>query len=46
MVEKNVKKELAKKQRVWYNRNTGTISHKSDKYPTRQKLKLEVKRMS
>ena len=39
MIEKNRKKELAKKNRVWFNMNTGTRSFKSAKYPTREEIK-------
>ena len=45
MVEKNRKKELAKKNRVWYNMNTGTRTFKSAKYPTREENKKELRKM-
>ena len=44
MVEKNKKKELDKAQRVWYNMNTGTITHKDKKHPSRQELKRKLKK--
>lgn len=44
MVEKNKKKELDKAQRVWYNMNTGTITHKDKKHPNRQELKRKLKK--
>ena len=44
MVEKNKKKELDKTQRVWYNMNTGTITHKDKKHPSRQELKRKLKK--
>lgn len=44
MVEKNKKKELNKAQRVWYNMNTGTITHKDKKHPSRQELKRKLKK--
>ena len=42
MIEKNRKKELAKKNRVWFNMNTGTRLHKSAKYPTREDNKKRI----
>lgn len=45
MVEKNKKKEVAKSQRVWYNMNTGTVSHKDAKHPSRRDNKKELKKM-
>lgn len=45
MTEKNLKKALAKKQRVWYNMNTGTQNHKDAKHPSRQKMKKDLKKM-
>lgn len=45
MVEKNRKKELAKAQRVWYNMNTGTVSHKDAKHPSRKDRKKELKKI-
>jgi hypothetical protein len=44
MVEKNLKKLNAKKQRVLNGMNTGTRTHKTDKYPTRQQRKQEVRK--
>lgn len=44
MVDKNLKKEQAKKMRVYYSLNMGTISHKTAKYPSRQRSKMETKR--
>ncbi len=44
MVEKNLKKLNAKKQRVVNGMNTGTRTHKTDKYPTRQQRKQEVRK--
>lgn len=45
MVEKNLKKELDKRKRVWYNMNTGTVSHKDAKHPSRAKRKENFKKM-
>ena len=45
MVEKNKKKKIAKLQRVWYNMNTGTVSHKDAKHPSRRDNKKELKKM-
>ena len=45
MVEKNKKKELDKAHRVWYNMNTGTITHKDKKHPSRNKIKKDFKKM-
>ena len=45
MNEKNLKKALAKKQRVWYNMNTGTQSHKDAKHPSRAENKKNLKKM-
>lgn len=39
MLEKNVKKELAKRMRGISGFNTGIRTHKSPKYPTRQDVK-------
>lgn len=44
MVEKNLKKLKAKKMRVLNNINTGTRTHKTDKYPTRQQRKQETRK--
>ena len=44
MVEKNKKKKDAKRQRVWCSRNLGTISHKTEKYPSRQSQKNSLKK--
>lgn len=45
MIEKNLKKALAKKQRVWYNMDTGTQNHKGIKHPSRAKNKENLKKM-
>ena len=45
MVEKNQKKLLDKKQRVWYNMNTGTQTHKDKKHPSRQERKRNLKKL-
>jgi len=45
MIEKNLKKELDKRKRVWYNMNTGTINHKNAKHPSRAKNKENFKKM-
>jgi hypothetical protein len=44
MVEKNLKKLKAKKMRVLNEMNTGTRTHKTDKYPTRQQRKQEIRK--
>lgn len=44
MTEKNRKKAEAKKQRVYFDMNMGTRSHKSAKYPSRQAKKAEVRK--
>lgn len=44
MTEKNRRKEQAKRQRVLVMMNTGTRTHKTDKYPTRQQLKSAVRK--
>ena len=44
MVEKNVKKMKAKKLRAMNGMNTGTRTHKTDKYPTRQARKNELRK--
>ena len=36
--------ELQKEQRVTNGMNTGTRTHKTDKYPTRQQRKQEVRK--
>jgi hypothetical protein len=45
MVEKNLKKEKAKKQRVMNDFNTGTRSMKSEKYYDRKNSKKELKKL-
>jgi len=45
MIEKNLKKELDKRKRVWYNMNTGTQNHKDAKHPSRAKNKENFKKM-
>ncbi len=44
MVEKNLKKLKAKKMRVMNSMNTGTRTHKTDKYPTRQAQKNNLRK--
>ena len=44
MVEKNVKKELAKKQRATNGMNTGTRDMKSEKYYDRKVAKKRLKK--
>lgn len=44
MVEKNVKKLKAKKQRVLFIMNTGSRVHKDAKHPTRQQRKQEIRK--
>ena len=44
MVEKNKKKQQAKKMRVMNGMNTGTRTHKTDKHPTRQQQKEELRK--
>lgn len=39
MVEKNVKKQRAKAQRVLWDMNLGTRTHKDAKHPSRAELK-------
>ena len=45
MVEKNLKKELAKKQRATNGFNTGTRDMKSEKYYDRKNSKKELKKL-
>jgi len=45
MVEKNLRKEKAKKQRVVNGFNTGTRSMKSEKYYDRKNSKKELKKL-
>ena len=45
MVEKNRKKEQAKRQRVYFNMNTGTRIHKDSKHPSRQDRKKDLRKM-
>ncbi len=46
MIDKNVKRERAKRQRVWVpDMNTGTRTHKDKKHPSRKELKKELKKM-
>ena len=45
MVEKNVKKEKAKKLRVTNGMNTGTRDMKSEKYYDRKNSKKELKKL-
>lgn len=43
MVEKNVKKQKAKEQRVLWGMNLGTRTHKDAKHPSRAELKRKLK---
>lgn len=45
MVEKNLKKELDKRKRVWYNMNTGTATHEDVRHPSRAKRKENFKKI-
>ena len=45
MIDKNRKKEQAKQNRVWFSMNTGTITHKSKKYKSRQENKKDLQKM-
>jgi hypothetical protein len=45
MVEKNTRKEKAKRQRVFFDMNTGTRTHENKKHPSRQNLKKELQKM-
>lgn len=45
MVEKNVKKEKAKRLRVTNDMNTGTRDMKSEKYYDRKNSKKELKKL-
>lgn len=42
MVDKNKRKEQAKTQRVFFNMNTGTRTHKDAKHPGRKDLKKRL----
>lgn len=44
MIDKNKKKEQAKKNRVYFPMNTGTITHKSKKYKSRQENKKDLRK--
>ena len=44
MVEKNKRKEQARKQRVTVEMNTGTRTHKSAKHPSRQQEKQRLRK--
>lgn len=45
MIDKNEKKERAKRNRVWWDMNTGTITHKDKKHKSRQERKKDLKKM-
>ena len=45
MTDKNRKKEQAKKNRVWFPMNTGTITHKDKKHKSRQENKRDLQKM-
>ena len=45
MNEKNKKKEQAKKNRIWFDMNMGTVTHKDKKHPSRQENKKKLKNM-
>ena len=45
MIDKNKKKEQAKKNRVFFPMNTGTITHKSKKYKSRQENKKDLRKV-
>ncbi len=44
MTEKNMKKERAKAQRVLWDMNLGTRTHKDAKHPSRADLKREIRK--
>ena len=44
MVEKNKRKEQARKLRVTNGMNTGTRTHKSKKHPSRQQEKQRIRK--
>ena len=44
MVEKNVKKQKAKEQRVLWGMNLGIRTHKDVKHPSRADLKRELRK--
>jgi hypothetical protein len=44
MVEKNVKKQKAKEQRVLWDINLGTRIHKDAKHPSRADLKRDLRK--
>ncbi len=45
MTEKNKRKMEAKKQRAYFPMNTGTVSHKSPKWESRNTAKKNLKKM-
>ena len=45
MIEKNRKKEQAKRQRVYFDMNTGTRIHKDSKHPSRQDRKKDLRKI-
>lgn len=45
MNEKNKAKQLAKKNRVFFPMNTGTITHKTKKHKSRQENKKDLQKM-
>jgi hypothetical protein len=45
MIEKNKKKEQNKLNRVWFDMNTGTRTHKDSKHPHRRDEKRKLKKM-
>lgn len=44
-MNKKQKKELDKLNRVWYDMNTGTRTHKDVKHPSRQERKRKLKKI-
>lgn len=44
MTEKNMKRERAKAQRVLWDMNLGTRTHKDAKHPSRAELKNQLRR--
>jgi len=45
MIDKNKKKEQAKKNRVFFPMNTGTITHKDKKHPSRNQRKKDLRKL-
>lgn len=45
MLEKNIKKQQAKKYRVWFDGKMGILDHESVRHPNRQTVKKDTRKI-